>query len=93
MGISAVREIVIVPFPYSDFSQTKVRPAVCIGAAQRGDWILCAVTSTGQGDTTAFSIDAADFESGGLKHHSFVRPSKPFHGARRNIYPQRRKNH
>ena len=80
MGLPAVREVVIVPFPFSDSSQSKVRPAVCIADAGRGEWVLCQITSTGQGDPNAISLDASDFESGGLQHHSFVRPLKLFTG-------------
>jgi mRNA interferase MazF len=78
MGLPSVRDVVIIPFPFSDSAQTKVRPAVCIADAQRGEWVLCQITSSGQGDANAMSLDAADFESGGLLHHSFVRPSKLF---------------
>ena len=78
MGLPAVREVVIVPFPFSDSSQSKIRPAVCIADAQRGEWVLCQITSTGQGDANALSLDAHDFESGGLSHHSFARPLKLF---------------
>jgi mRNA interferase MazF len=78
MGLPSVREVIIVPFPFSDSSQSKVRPAVCIADAQRGEWVLCQVTSTGQGDPNAMSIGPDDFESGGLQHHSFVRPLKLF---------------
>ena len=78
MGLPAVREVVIVPFPFSDSSQSKIRPAVCIANAQRGEWILCQITSTGQGDPSAISLGSNDFERGGLQHHSFVRPSKLF---------------
>ncbi len=78
MGVSSVRDVVIVPFPFSDLSQTKIRPAVCIAPVEREEWSLCAVTSTGQGDPNAISIGPTDFESGGLRHHSFVRPLKIF---------------
>ena len=32
--------IVIVPFPFSDLSGTKLRPAVVLADAGRGDWLL-----------------------------------------------------
>jgi len=78
MGVPANREIVLVPFPFSDLSQTKVRPAVCLADAQNGDWILCQVTSSPYGDPIALSLSAVDFESGGLLGHSFARPAKLF---------------
>lgn len=37
--------VVLVRFPFSDLSQTKLRPAVVLANAGRGDWILCQVTS------------------------------------------------
>src|SRR5947207_15992141 len=78
MGLPSVGEVVIVPFPFSDSSQSKIRPAVCVADARRGEWVLCQITSTGQGDPNAMSLAAADFENGGLQHHSFVRPLKLF---------------
>ena len=39
-------QVVVVPFPFSDLSQFKVRPAVCLANAGRGDWILCQITSS-----------------------------------------------
>jgi hypothetical protein len=42
-------DVVLVPFPFSDLSQTKVRPADCLADAGRGDWILCQVTSNSYG--------------------------------------------
>lgn len=71
-------EVVLVPFPFSDLSQTKVRPAVCLADAGRGDWVLCQITSTPYGDPDAVSLSAADFLSGGLLVASYARPGKLF---------------
>jgi mRNA interferase MazF len=65
MGAPSAREVVIVPFPFSDLSQTKVRPALVLAYAQRGDWMLCQITSSPYGDPTAVSVADADFETGG----------------------------
>jgi mRNA interferase MazF len=85
MGILAVREVVITPFPFSDLSQSKIRPSVCIAQAQRDEWVLCQITSTGQGDPNAISLGTSDFETGGLQHHSFVRPLKLFTSHERRV--------
>jgi mRNA interferase MazF len=45
--------VVLVRFPFSDLSQTKLRPAVVLANAGRGDWILCRVTSKPYADSTA----------------------------------------
>src|SRR3954462_9703898 len=71
-------EIVLVPFPFSDLSQSKVRPAVCLADAGRGDWVLCQITSSPYGDPAAVPLDAPDFASGGLLVASFARPGKLF---------------
>jgi mRNA interferase MazF len=78
MGIPAIGEVVLVPFPFSDLSQSKVRPAVCLATAGRGDWILCQITSSPYGDANAISLGGTDFQSGGLRTHSFARPGKLF---------------
>jgi mRNA interferase MazF len=79
----AIGEVVLVPFPFSDLSQSKVRPAVCLADAGRGDWILCQITSNPYGDLRAVPLNAPDFASGGLLVASFARPGKLFtaHGA------------
>lgn len=71
-------EVVLVPFPFSDLSQSKVRPAVCLADAGRGDWILCQITSSAYGDPAAIPLDDRDFTSGGLLVASFARPGKLF---------------
>ena len=71
-------EVVLVPFPFSDLSQSKVRPAICLAGAGRGDWILCQVTSSPYGDSGAVLLDAADFAVGGLRVASYARPGKLF---------------
>jgi mRNA interferase MazF len=74
----AAGEVVLVPFPFSDLSQSKVRPAVCLADAGRGDWVLCQITSSPYGDPAAVPLDTSDFASGGLLVSSFARPGKLF---------------
>ena len=71
-------EVVLVPFPFSDLSRSKLRPAVCLANAGRGDWVLCQVTSRPYGDPAAVPLGEADFASGGLLVASFARPGKLF---------------
>ena len=88
MGTLAAGEVVLVPFPFSDLSQSKVRPAVCLADAGRGDWVLCQITSSPYGDPAAVPLDAADFASGGLLVASFARPGKEADSCGRRQCPQ-----
>jgi mRNA interferase MazF len=69
---------VLVRFPFSDLSQTKLRPAVVLADAGRGDYILCQITSKSYGDTSAIELDEGTFASGSLRVVSYVRPAKLF---------------
>ena len=70
--------VVLVPFPFSDLSRAKLRPAIVLASAGRGDWILCQVTSKAYGDADAIEIKQEDFELGGLRLDSYARPGKLF---------------
>ena len=70
--------VVLVPFPFSDLSQAKLRPAIVLAGAGRGDWILCQVTSKAYGDPRAVALADADFAAGSLRAASYARPGKLF---------------
>ena len=74
--------VVLVPFPFSDLSQAKLRPAVVLADAGRGDWILCQVTSNPYGDPRAVRLTASSFSSGSLRAESYARPGKLFTASR-----------
>ena len=71
-------QVVAVYFPFSDLSQSKLRPAICLAAAGKGDWVLCAITSNAYADPLAVVLDPADFSTGGLRFQSCARPGKLF---------------
>jgi mRNA interferase MazF len=64
--------------PFSDLSQAKLRPAVVLADASRGDWILCQVTSSPYGDAHAVELMQASFASGSLRRDSYARPGRLF---------------
>jgi mRNA interferase MazF len=64
MVLPSAGEIVLLPFPFSDLSAAKVRPAVSLADAGRGDWVLCQITSSSYGDPFAVPLNAGDFEAG-----------------------------
>ena len=78
MGIPAIGQVVLVPFPFSDLSRTKMRPAVVLAEAGRDDWVLCQVTSNPYGDERAVTLAEKDFQSGSLRVTSYARPGKLF---------------
>ncbi|MBW4595311.1 MAG: type II toxin-antitoxin system PemK/MazF family toxin [Brasilonema angustatum HA4187-MV1] len=78
-------DVVIVPFPFSDLTQTKRRPALVIATLAGDDLILCQITSQSVGDTYAIEIDNSDFSSGGLNQPSNIRPNRLFTADRQII--------
>ena len=70
-------DVVVVPFPFTDLSSVKVRPALVLASLTRGDLILCQITSQAAGHPEAIPVLAADFEPGGtLRHASFALPHR-----------------
>ena len=75
-------KVVLVPFPFSDLSSSKVRPSLVLAHAGGDDWLLCQITSSAYSDPHAIQIDEADFLEGSLHRTSFVRPGKIFTASR-----------
>ena len=88
MVAPAAGGIVLVPFPFSDLSQAKLRPAVALADAGRGDWILCQVTSNAYGDPHTVHLTASSFSSGSLRADSYARPGKLFTASRELMVAQ-----
>ena len=70
--------VVLVRFPFSDLSKTKLRPAVVLTDVGRDDRILCQVMSQPYGDARALQLEGADFAKGSLRVMSYARPGKLF---------------
>jgi len=71
-------DVVVIPFPFSDLSQSKRRPALIITPLEGDDAILCQITSKTIKDLYAISIDDSDFEAGSLKQSGNIRPNRLF---------------
>jgi len=78
MGIPPVGSVVLLPFPYADFSGYKRRPALVVGHAEFGNVIICQITSKSLTSKRAIRLDPSDLEMGELKLMSYVRPDKLF---------------
>jgi mRNA interferase MazF len=80
MGGFVKGDVVVVPFPFSDLSASKRRPALVLTKASAEDLMLAQITSRGASDNAAVSIGGGDFEHGGLNHDGNVRLNKLFTG-------------
>jgi mRNA interferase MazF len=78
MGKFVKGEIIVVPFPFSDLSASKKRPALVVAALTGDDLILCQITSKNIRDSYSIEITDKDFISGGLHQDSVVRPNRLF---------------
>jgi len=77
-------DIVVIPFPFSDLSQFKRRPALVVADLAGEDVILCQITSQNIFDEYAISLNLNDFKEGSLTKKSNIRPNRIF-TADRNI--------
>jgi mRNA interferase MazF len=78
-------DVVVVPFPFSDLTQTKRRPALIVAVLPGDDLILCQITSRSLTDEYAVEIKVDDFETGNLRQSSNVRPNRLFTADRQII--------
>jgi len=76
MGTFAGRQVILLIFPFSDLSATKLRPALLLADAGKGDWVLCQITSNPYADAHAVLLSEEDFVEGGLQRISYARPGK-----------------
>ena len=74
----AAGAVVLVLFPFSNLSRSKLRPTVVLAHAGWEDWILCQVTSNPYSDARAIELSEKDFRTGSLKIESYARPGKLF---------------
>ena len=78
MGKFVKGDVVVAPFPFSDLSDAKKRPALVVAALTGDDVLLCQITSKTIADNYAVPIADTDFTSGGLHQPSNIRPNRLF---------------
>jgi mRNA interferase MazF len=78
MGKFVKGEVVVAPFPFSDLSSAKKRPALVIASLTGDDVLLCQITSKIATDSYAIPVTDADFTSGGVHQDSNIRPNRLF---------------
>lgn len=71
-------DVVVVPFPFSDLTTSKRRPALVISALKGDDLILCQIISKATKDSYTLPLEDNDFVEGGLSQSSNIRPNRIF---------------
>ena len=68
-------DVVVLPFPYTDLSTTKKRPALVIATLRGQNVILAQITTVKREDEDLISLMKKDFETSFLKQDCFIMPS------------------
>ena len=69
--------VVVILFPFSDLSSAKKRPALVVSVLKGDDSILCQITKARK-DEYSIGLSNKDFEKGGLRIDSYIRPNRLF---------------
>src|SRR3989344_7812639 len=71
-----VGDIVVVPFPFTDLSSTRKRPALVLPNLEDDDIVICEITSVMRKDAYVVPLENKDLESGKLRTDSIIRPNR-----------------
>ena len=71
-------DVVVVPFPFSDLTNAKRRPALVLAGLPKKDLILCLITSQSANDNYTTLIENNDFETGSLSKTSYAKSNRIF---------------
>lgn len=72
-------DVVVVPFPFSNLTSYKRRPALVVINLPGPDIVLCQITSQNrEGDLFSIELKIEDWQNGGLKKLSYIRPDRIF---------------
>lgn len=74
--------IIVLPFPFSDLSASKKRPALVVAILEGENIILCQITSITRKDNYSIFLNNRDFKQGKLQVDSRIRPNRLFTAAR-----------
>jgi mRNA interferase MazF len=78
MGKPLVGDIVVLPFPNTDLTPGKRRPALVVADLPGVDLVLCQITSQAHTDRFAIAIGQRDFAKGQLAQNCFARANRLF---------------
>lgn len=71
-------DVIVLPFPFTNLSSTKKRPALILANLVGDDYIMLQITSKNIHDAYAIPLLTTDFSSGSLHQDSNIRPNKIF---------------
>ncbi len=71
-------DVVVIPFPFSDLSGSKKRPAFVLANLPGNDIILCQITTRSRKDRSIVELSQNDFENGSLPVSSYIRAHRIF---------------
>lgn len=78
MTVYKFGDVVLVPFPFTDQTTTKKRPAVVVSSdvfnSQYADLIVMAITSKSASGTAVGEVAIADWSDAGLLKASIIKP-------------------
>ncbi len=78
MGKFIKGDVVVAPFPFSDLTANKKRPALVVAGLTGDDIIICLITSQNAKDNYAIALSFDDLANGQLKQNSNIRPNRLF---------------
>jgi mRNA interferase MazF len=71
-------DVVVIPFPFSDLTAVKKRPALVVASLRGDDLILCQITSKTRTDDYSIILFDKDFAGGTLNLTSLIKPNRLF---------------
>lgn len=83
------RSIILVPFPFSDLSSAKKRPALVISNTEfnrKNEDVVCCLITSNPNVKSAIKIANSDMESGFLEFDSSVKPYRLFAVSKTIVY-------
>ena len=84
------RSVILIPFPYSDLTGAKKRPALVISStnfnSKNDDVVCCLITSNLEDRQHSINITKKDMETGFLEFESKIKPYRIFTINKKLIY-------
>lgn len=71
-------DVIVLPFPFTNLSASKKRPALILSNIKGDDYIMLQITSKNIKDNYAITLLETDFYFGSLQTDSNIRPNKIF---------------